>query len=373
MVQLVTKIQSLVQQLLVSPLLPDQENPLRRLEEATNSLVTLVSASSALPSAVPAPYLATSVGQENGQERRVAADSSSLAEATAPPYPLNILLVEDNPFTQKLMKGLLTRHNHQVTLATHGQEALTLLKEAHAQTRAFDMVLMDIRMPVLDGLETTVAIRQWEAECWEEGSQADDRLRESANRRLPIIAVTALTGDEHRSRALQAGMDGFHGKPVQANQLFAEMGRLVPVLSGRSPAVEDGLSFSEPSQSGVDADMMQIELDMDVLLKTVENDWALLGEIVDLYRMDAPNQLQRIRSGIERNDAEQVREAAHSLKGASAAFGHQTPTYALAFQLEQAGRSRDLHRAEEMLEQLQRSITALEKALCAELSKNKKS
>lgn len=360
-VQCVETIQRHLQPLLKQLLLPDQQAHLQQMDEAISTLSDLVSVpSSPRISASSAPLTTP----KRKPESTPMPDSSPQAEPTSPLYPLNILLVEDNPFTQKLMVRLLTLHNHRVTLASHGQEALTRLKEADDQP--FDMVLMDVRMPVLDGLETTMAIRQWEAARWEEGQQQAGGI---PARRLPIIALTAMTSTEDRHNALQSGMDGFHGKPVQANQLFAEMERLIQLTPTRPP-VSDTVSSTQAPESVAETEGVQIELNMELLLKTVENDWGLLGEVVDLYRMDAPRQLQRIQDGIEHQDADLVREAAHSLKGASGAFG-QTSTYELAWQLEQAGRDQNLQHAGEMLKQLKRAITALERALDAEIRKNR--
>lgn len=365
-VQWVVEIQSHLRQLRDLPLSPDHQEHLRHLQEAAAALVLLVIPGlSALPiggASSPAPA-----------EPKATEQAPLPTDDEAPRlHPLNILLVEDNPFTQKLMTRLLTLRQHRVTLACHGQEALALIEATQTRKNRFDLVLMDLRMPVMDGLEAATAIRQWEKRqrgdslesrpCPEMGAAAPGAAVAVP---LPIIAITALTSEEDRLRAVQAGMNGFHAKPVQANQLFAEIERLVP----SPPADDPKQSFIQEEPAVAEEDVVTMELDMTALLKTVENDWALLGEIVDLYRMDAPRQLQRIQAGIEQDDAELVREAAHSLKGASGTFG-DTPTYALAFQLEQAGRNRDLRDAGNTLDRLHQSIAALEKALCAELSKH---
>jgi CheY-like chemotaxis protein len=121
--------------------------------------------------------------------------------------PLHILLVEDNPINQKVAARLLEREGHRVTIAANGKEALACLVEA-----CFDLVLMDLQMPEMDGLEATQEIRRQEA-----GQAAD------GSRRLPIVALTAhaLVGD--RERCLAAGMDGYVSKPVQSHVLFQAM------------------------------------------------------------------------------------------------------------------------------------------------------
>src|SRR5687767_5792203 len=108
--------------------------------------------------------------------------------------PLQILLVEDNPINQKVAIRLLEREGHLVTLAVNGRKALELV-----ESRSFDLILMDVQMPEMDGLEATMAIRNRER---------------GTDRHIPIVAVTAyaLVGD--RERCLEAGMDGYVTKPV---------------------------------------------------------------------------------------------------------------------------------------------------------------
>ncbi|MEO5364319.1 MAG: response regulator [Magnetococcus sp. DMHC-8] len=354
--QLIREIQDHVQPLLELALAPDHRAHVRHIQAAATALMGMAAPDEGGGSAGDPPSGAMPGPTEVDAAPEADEGSSGLAVFSAI-GPLHVLLVEDNPFTQKLMSRLLTMRGHRIAVAAHGREALALLEETEARADGFDMVLMDIRMPVLDGFETALAIRQREAE-------------RDGGRRLPIIAVTVLTGEEDRQRALQVGMDAFHCKPVQANQLFAEMERLAVPMVHVVPQVPAAAGSPPVSaRATTDEEAVHMELDMGVLLKTVENDWSLLGEIVDLYRMDAPRQLQRIQDGIDHNDADRVREAAHSLKGASGAFG-ETPTYALAFQLEQAGRNGNLQEAGRLLARLQRSIVALEKALCLELSKH---
>ncbi len=117
--------------------------------------------------------------------------------------PLHILLVEDNPINQKVASRLLEKAGHSVTIAGNGKEALDCVLRGR-----FDLVLMDLQMPEMDGLEATQEIRRHEA---------------GSPRRLPIVALTAraLVGD--RERCLAAGMDGYVTKPVQPPLLFQAM------------------------------------------------------------------------------------------------------------------------------------------------------
>jgi CheY-like chemotaxis protein len=114
--------------------------------------------------------------------------------------PLRILLVEDNHVNQMLALRLLEKQGHEVVLAGNGREALDVVSR-----QSFDLVLMDLQMPEMDGLETTAAIRAGE---------------EGTGKRLPIIALTAQALQGDRERCLAAGMDGYLAKPVQTQQLI---------------------------------------------------------------------------------------------------------------------------------------------------------
>jgi PAS domain S-box-containing protein len=131
---------------------------------------------------------------------------------------LRILLVEDNAVNQRLAMRLLEKHGHRVSLAGNGREAVRAL-----ESEVFDVVLMDVQMPEMDGLEATAAIRRIEAS------------RGPAHPRIPIIAMTAhaLSGD--RERCLAAGMDDYVAKPIQARQLLDVIGRALPYVP--APAV----------------------------------------------------------------------------------------------------------------------------------------
>jgi protein-histidine pros-kinase len=124
--------------------------------------------------------------------------------------PLHVLLVEDNPINQKVAARLLEKAGHTVTFAINGREAVDCVQE-----RAFDLVLMDVQMPEMDGLEATQEIRRQEA---------------GTPRRLPIVALTAHALNGDRERCLEAGMDAYVAKPVQSDALFQAMAEALGLL-----------------------------------------------------------------------------------------------------------------------------------------------
>ena len=252
--------------------------------------------------------------------------------------PLEILLAEDNPFTQKLVSRLLGNHGHTVHLATNGQEAVDMATE-----RPYDLILMDIRMPVMDGIRATAEILAME--------------RKSGRSPTPIIAITALVSETDKARIRDAGIDGFHGKPIRATVLFSEIERVITAGQARSAARSAAVQAVALVEDEPDC-----QLDIDQLLKTVDGDWELLGDVAQLYFTDTPLQVARIRVAIEDNDAAEVREIAHSIKGASGSFG-KNRVYDYAFELEQIGRSGDLAQASAILEKLQQAMQILERKM----------
>jgi len=189
-----------------------------------------------------------------------------------------ILLVEDNEVNQRVASGLLTRRGHQVTVTADGHAALIALER-----ETFDLVLMDVQMPVMGGIEATAEIRTRER---------------SSGRHVRIVAMTAhaMTGD--RERFLAAGMDGYLSKPINPAALFA--------------AVEEGLSAIQKP-----GDMMVV-FDQDAFRERLDNDEELMTDVTRLFVEALPAWLASIDDAVNAKDAVALRAAAHALKGAAA-------------------------------------------------------
>ncbi|HMD70567.1 MAG TPA: response regulator [Bryobacteraceae bacterium] len=164
--------------------------PIRRAELKAALLAALGG-----PSASIAPAAASPAGE-------------TAAHSPPPGQPLRILLAEDNAINQRVARVLLERRGHTVTVAANGREAVQLAGE-----REFDLILMDVQMPEMDGLEATMALRAREA---------------GAGRRLPIVAMTAHAMKGDAERCLEAGMDAYISKPIKPELLFAAIGKVRP-------------------------------------------------------------------------------------------------------------------------------------------------
>jgi two-component system sensor histidine kinase/response regulator len=241
-----------------------------------------------------------------------------LSQETHAPLPakenvraLQLLLVEDNRVNQKLAMRLLEKMGHRVTLAVNGREALELLKP-----NSFDLVLMDIQMPEMGGVEATQKIRDAEHQ---------------SGGHIPIIAMTAHAMAGDAQKYLSAGMDGYVSKPVQAGFLRAEIDRLAQ--QGR--AATPGLMQQEEKS------MPNTIIDFTELSARVENDRELMRELLLIFKEEFPRHLQALRAAVNSLDGEKVETEAHTLNGMLSNLAAGAAADAAA-RLEQLGRSREV-------------------------------
>ncbi|HEX8089074.1 MAG TPA: response regulator, partial [Blastocatellia bacterium] len=242
---------------------------------------------------------------------------------------LRVLLAEDNPVNQKLAIGLLKKNGHSVCVAENGREAIAALERGR-----FDIVLMDIQMPEMNGFEATAHIREMERET---------------GAHIPIVAMTANAIKGDREKCLDAGMDSYISKPIAANEFFR--------------VIESFTTIPSPSQpSATETDVACDAIDRDALLASVDGDMELLQEIAALFLKTYPKLLSEISNSVVTSDAEAVARAAHSLKGAGGLF-LSDKALGLAQQLESAGEGGDMDEARKILADLTQEMTRLSPAL----------
>jgi CheY-like chemotaxis protein len=263
------------------------------------------------------------------------------ARAPEPPRmarrPLRILLAEDHPVNQKLAVRILEKWRHSVTVAGNGLEALKALER-----EPFDLVLMDVQMPEMGGFEATAAIRE--------------RERQGGAGHVPVIAMTAHAMKGDRERCLEAGMDSYVSKPIQAAELFAVIEQTMGSFECEAPgaAPQEVLPASEDGRP---------VLEREALLQRVQGDWELLGELVDLFLEAYPGQLAGLRAAVERGESPDVSAGAHALRGSVSNFAaRRAEDTALA--LEESGRRGDLTGAHDLLADLEAELQRLGRALC---------
>jgi CheY-like chemotaxis protein len=248
-----------------------------------------------------------------------------------PSRSLKILVAEDTPFNQKFIQRLLDRWNHQITLVRDGRLALDALKN-----ESFDIVLMDVQMPNLNGLETARAIRIEE---------------QQSKNHIPIIAMTAHAIKGDRERCLEAGMDEYVSKPIDSEKLFNAIEKLTGDLG--KPDTIEGISTA---------------LDQELLLKAFDGDWDFLKEVVDVFLSDYPSLIDDLRRSHKNGDSDTLMRAAHSLKGMLKNFQAE-PAAEAAYELEKKGKADTFDGVPEAIENLAGQVTQLDQALRAILEK----
>jgi CheY-like chemotaxis protein/HPt (histidine-containing phosphotransfer) domain-containing protein len=236
------------------------------------------------------------------------------------------LLVEDNPINQQVAAGLLRRHGVNPAVASNGVEALDALIESR-----FDLVLMDVQMPVLDGLATTRAIRRGEG-----GEQ---------HVKVPIVAMTANAMQGDRENSLAAGMDDYLTKPISAAKIAALLDRWQP--HHPRPGTQ------EDSRRVFDAPLMRDRLQLDE---------QLVREIVQLFAGDLPARRRSLVEAWASSRFDEMQRLAHTLKGTAANLVAQGVVDA-AHELETTLEAGEQNRFESSYQTLLKEIDRLQDAL----------
>jgi len=238
---------------------------------------------------------------------------------------LRILVAEDNEINRRLVARLLEKQGHDVSYAGNGEEVLAALER-----QRFDLILMDVQMPEMDGLEATSIIREKE---------------QIGGIHIPILAMTAHTLKGDRDRCLAAGMDGFISKPLRRKDFFQALSTVIPGGSGTA-AESDGDSAERPI------------IEANTVLSRFDGDKALLQEAAELFRHSIPRLLSQLRDAVDKGDLILVERTAHSIKGSVGNFGGIAAMDS-AMSLEMMGRRGDLSEAAEALESLEGEVDRL--------------
>jgi PAS domain S-box-containing protein len=245
-------------------------------------------------------------------------------------HPLRILLAEDNPVNQEVAVHLIERRGHSVIVAENGREAVEAI-ERHK----FDLVLMDVQMPEMGGLEATRVIREKE---------------KGSGHHLPIIAMTAHAMQGDREQCIESGMDGYLAKPIDPKTFL----QTVEGISARSVGSESAENEETAGLAGA--------LDGKALLARFSGNRKLLRNIVKTFREDCPRMMGRIRAALTARDAVALADGAHALKGSIGNFG-DSAALETTREMEKAARQGKLDGTWELYATLEDQIASLLPAL----------
>jgi PAS domain S-box-containing protein len=240
---------------------------------------------------------------------------------------VKILVAEDNATNQKVAIRILEKLGYRADVVANGKEAVVAVDMI-----PYNLVLMDVQMPEMDGFEATGIIRNKE------------KLQGT---HIPIIAMTAhaLKGD--KERCIEAGMDDYVSKPIQPKELVVAIERCLSNLqsSRQKPVFE-----TKPNQKSV--------FDRSAFLERLDGDEELMEEIVQVFMADFPNQLALLKDAISQDNAYALERQAHAMRGAAANIEAKS-LKSIAFEIETAGNSKDMSRADSLIEKLEREFEEL--------------
>jgi CheY-like chemotaxis protein len=241
---------------------------------------------------------------------------------------LNILLAEDNLINQRLAVGLLEKQGHTIHVAGNGREALDAFRNGQ-----FDLILLDVQMPEVNGFEAAKAIRE------------DDRL---TGKHTPIIAMTAYAMEGDRESCLEAGMDSYVAKPIIAHRLFNAIDELLRPVSAPSAVAQQQTECES--------------FDTSSLLTFAAGDEELANNLIEIFLEDSPAMLQVLREAVEHADAPAIERTAHTLKGTLGYFGN-SHAETLSSRLQQMAATNDLSAASETFIELEHAMDELTRSL----------
>ncbi len=271
---------------------------------------------------------------------------------------LRILLAEDNEINQKMTLALLSRQGHKVDLVKNGVEAVEAVRRA-----TYDMILMDVQMPEMDGFTASQAIRKLEEEGALEVSH------------VPIIAMTAHALHGDRQRCLLAGMDDYVAKPLDPRKFFQTIERWArvsaPITTGELKSLdvqpdpveagtpEDPTDFSQAEQfPGEPVSDPTTPLDIEKALNRFGGDQDFYYNLLNDFLRSLPTRLAEMRAALESGDGNMLSYLAHNLKGASANFGAWQMAH-LSAQLDACCQAGDLNDGQRLLSEVEMAVERL--------------
>lgn len=255
------------------------------------------------------------------------------------PASLKVLVAEDTPANQKVVQAILRKRGHVVILVNNGREAIDKLC-----TESFDVVLMDVQMPTVDGYQATAAIRE---------------MKDSPSANIPIIAMTAHAMKGDAEKCFEVGMNDYIPKPIDSKRLI----QLVEQWGGAEPSEPHGspMLFKDDTPIAEPEETINKVADFDSALSRLDGNRRLLMDMIGFFQEDVPKLIQTIQSGLSAGDAVQIKRAAHSVKGLAAGFDAEL-VVRKALEIEQLAAVGQLDEIPQHLPELSKRIVELEGA-----------
>ncbi|MFP4460058.1 MAG: response regulator [Candidatus Zixiibacteriota bacterium] len=245
---------------------------------------------------------------------------------------INILLAEDNVINQELAVSLLHKMGHNISIAENGQQAIEMLKK-----EKYDLILMDVQMPVMDGITATKIIRQ----------TPDEKI----DSKIPIVAMTAYAQKSDKEKLMKIGMDSYISKPIDINQLSWLMDEFSKKIIENRGSSENKI----------------IHFNCDKFLSRIGGDLNLFSELMEKFNIHAPQIINQLDEAIDKKSLEEIRQIAHTLKGTAGNFSADE-IYNLAKQMEKAAENNNY----KMIVELHKKLPELLNEYINEVEKIKK-
>ncbi|HCE66520.1 MAG: hypothetical protein A2X82_05000 [Geobacteraceae bacterium GWC2_55_20] len=283
-----------------------------------------------------------------GSEELLAADKDLSPDSSQPgQVPLDILLADDVEINRALVQAVLEPYHHRITFAEDGRKAYDQYRSGH-----FDIVLMDVQMPEMDGLQSARAIREYERAI---GRSAP----------VPIVAMTAFAGNEDRQICLDAGMDDYLSKPVKPAQLLQLLNRFCERRTTSAVAVTEIAPPASIPKSAPDELDDSIEIfDQKELLERLGGRSEMVPRFIGLFCKGVLPQLEGLATSLEAEDPEAVRRHAHAIKGSAGNIAAQR-IHQMAAMIEKTAKEGDLTETPQRFAMLQLEYSAFIEAVGA--------
>jgi len=277
-----------------------------------------------------------------------------------------ILLAEDNITNQQVALGILKKLGLSADAVANGREALEALK-----ILPYDLVLMDVQMPEMDGLQATRRIRSQESDPGDErgtrkggGGPRNSEFLPRPSGRIPIIALTAHAMQGDKDRCLEAGMNDYLTKPVSPRALAEALEKWLPEEPGihksEGRGQESGVGSRKAKEEPQPSPL--VVWDRAAMLKRLMDDEELAAKIIEVFLADMPRQIEALRGYLQARDAAGAERQAHTIKGAATNLGGKA-LQALAFEMEKAGNAGDLDGMTARLDELNATFAELKQTM----------